>query len=112
MKIKKLLTIFVMVLIISLPISFATSLTVTRSSGDDDIDNYFDGYIADSWHIEVEAELGGLPTGVRPDRDIALVLGTDSPSTIPFDSCQPSSIIPNSAATKGVANFSRYSLIF
>ncbi len=58
MKIKKLLTIFVMALIISLPISFATTLTVTRSSGNDNIDNYYDGLAGDNWIIEVEAGVG------------------------------------------------------
>jgi hypothetical protein len=90
MKIKKLLTIFVAVLIISLPVCFATSFTITRSSGDDNIDNYYDGYIGtDSWTIEVEAELSGILTGVT--------VGDIYADFVPrkyFDSCQPSSV-PN-----------------
>jgi hypothetical protein len=90
MKLKKLLTIFVAVLIISLPVCFATSIgyPLKRSSGEANIDNYGDGYTGDIWNITVEAEIGGLE--IRPTVDIWAAFTTPRY----FDSCQES-ITPN-----------------
>ena len=81
MRYTKLISIFVMFLIISLPAAFAASLEITRSSGNDDVDGIFDGY-SDQWNIEARAELGGIE--VRPE----MVRAHFSAGTVlDFDSC-------------------------
>jgi len=81
MKLKKISAIFVMVLILCIPVSFAVNVSITSSAGDDDgIEGLFDGY-SDQWNIEVRAELGG--TEVRPE----YVTAQFARSTLPFDQC-------------------------
>ncbi len=84
MRLKSLLTTFVMLLIVSLPISFADItggvLEITRSSGNEDIEGLFDGY-EDNWNIEVRASIGD--DAVTPS-----YLQAQFPrTTLPFDSC-------------------------
>ncbi|MBW2966101.1 hypothetical protein KY342_03280 [Candidatus Woesearchaeota archaeon] len=91
MRYAKLISIFVMFLIVSLPSAFAISLEVTRSSGNDNVEEIFDGY-SDQWNIEVRAELGGIevrPEMVRAHFSSSTVLDFDSCSqeAYPFYSC-------------------------
>jgi len=84
MNLKKLLTIFVMFLIISIPLSYADIpgglLEITRSSGNANVAGIFDGN-SDNWNIEVRASLGGEE--VRPN----YLQARFSRSMLPFDSC-------------------------
>lgn len=80
MRLKKIFTIFVMALIVCIPVSFAISINVTSSAGNDGIEGVFDGF-GDNWNIEVRAELDG--SEVKPE----YVTANFARSALPFDQC-------------------------